>query len=330
MGVAPDRPVPDVAYVATPGAKHVSGIQTVTEAGVRATLRAPIDAQMLGARNSLLGNLFAGFNGLGSFITGLTNAFTGQSSGGGIFAGIFNHSVAQAQQAQSVQNKVESLLTGGTRTTYGQSGTWVNPGPGRIVGVACIQGGWGGLLSGQDAKTVGGRYVYAEFRSDDLPATVAVTVGGPGSGQIGSSGTRSNPGTSSFGTFVKADGSGSGVLTSQGILLTDSNAGYGGLGQNSERTAAECSGTGNALASGGAFNGSNPGAPGGAAPTNQIAVAGGGGGAGGPSVGALGTTTGGIGGWPGGAGGCAGTVGAGGNPRGGSGAYGAVFVTVKG
>ena len=281
---------------------------------------------------SFLGNILGGFLSVPLALLDTIGNIVGAITGGTGFSlgALSSYSAAQAQKVEVVQNKVEDLLTGGTRTTFGQSGTWTNPGPGKLIGVACIQGGWGGLLSGQASKTVGGRYVYAEFRSDDLPATVAVTVGGPGSGQIGTSGTRTTPGTSSFGTFVKADGSGSGVLTAQGILLTDSNAGYGGLGQNGSRSASECSGTGNALSSGGVYTGSNPGAPGGSAPTNQIAVAGGGGGAGGPSVGALGTTTGGIGGWPGGAGGCAGTVGAGGNPRGGSGAYGAVFVTVKG
>ena len=327
---SPDNAVPTVAYTKS----TVHNLQDVDQATLAGQKNADLRGWAEGARGNLFSGLLGGFLNIPTLLSDIASAFTGGGSFGlGPLLTIKNQAIAQQQAAQVVANKVESLLTGGTRQTFASSGTWTNPGPGRIVGIACIQGGWGGLSVSSNDRSVGGRYVYAEFKSDDLPATVAVTVGAGGSGSVGG-GSRSTPGTSSFGTFVKADGSGSGILSSQGIIVTDSNAGYGGLGESDTadpaRTIADQSGTGNALAAGGAYLDTNPGTAGGAAPTNQIAVAGGGGGSGGEQLGALGVSTGGAGGWPGGAGGNGGKIGLGGSSNGGQGAPGAVFVTVKG
>ncbi|RZL82358.1 MAG: hypothetical protein EOP32_11950 [Rhodococcus sp. (in: high G+C Gram-positive bacteria)] len=286
-----------------------------------------------GASNTFFGGILSGFANLLGVIDGIADAFDGTSDGGGPtgLLRIFDHQEAQQQSTIDLQNKVEDLLTGGTRSTFMVSGTWTNPGPGRMVGVACVQGGQGGVGVVSTTRSIGGRYIYSEFRSDDLPSTVAVTVG---SGGVGVEGDVTHPagGTSSFGSYLVSNGSGSGILTSQGILTTAGNAGDGGLGKDSAdaRTTAQMSGTGNALATGGAYTGSNPGTAGGNSPTSQIAVAGGGGGAGGPEVGASTTSQGGVGGWPGGAGGNGGTVGFLGDSVGGNGGVGAVFVTVIG
>lgn len=285
-----------------------------------------------GASNTFFGSILGGFANLNAFLTGLTNAFTGVSSGGGIFSGIFNHQQTQIANNITLTNKVESLLTGGTRYTYMVNATWTNPGPGKIVGVACFNGGCGG--SGHSSTlNIGGRgakYVYQEFKSDDLPSTVAITVGA--AGPVGSTGIG---GTSTFGSYLAGAFDGGGIMTPQGIMASGGDAGDGGKGDYftsvEEDRYAGTKGGGNALAAGGTYNATGNGGQGADAPTNKVAVAGGGGGggAGTPTIGT--TRNAGAGGWPGGGGGAAGysTV-LGSSKNGAGGAPGAVFVTVKG
>ncbi|RYF58699.1 MAG: hypothetical protein EOO27_11700 [Comamonadaceae bacterium] len=273
-------------------------------------------------------------NFLGSLSTAIT---TGVGSGllgtiGGFIGGIKNTADTNTTNQISLNNKVESLMSGGTRYTFMVNGTWTNPGPGKIVGVACLNGGCGG--SGHSSTiNVGGRgakYVYQEFKSDDLPSTVAVTVGAAGA--VGSMGFG---GTSTFGSYLAGSFDGGGILTPQGIMASGGDAGDGGKGDHfpsaEEDRYAGTKGGGNALAAGGTYNATGNGGQGADAPTNKVAVAGGGGGggAGTPTIGT--TRNAGAGGWPGGGGGAAGYANVlGSSKNGAGGAPGAVFVTVKG
>ncbi|MDT2004549.1 hypothetical protein FXW78_07030 [Rhodococcus opacus] len=117
--------------------------QAMTEEDAKDQMRAPLSSFQTAQDNEHA--KWGGFTSIASFLSGLTSAFTGSSSGGGFFDDFFDQSVAQQQQTITLENKVESLLTGGTRSTFMTSGTWTNPGDGKRVIVACVQGGAGGV-----------------------------------------------------------------------------------------------------------------------------------------------------------------------------------------
>ena len=279
-----------------------------------------------GASNTFFGSILAGFANLGAVLSGIADAFDGTYSGSNSGLGrIKSRSDAQAAAQITLENRVESLLSGGVRSTYMLSGTFPDPGPGKTVCVAVLRGGQGG---GRDSSTqnpggIGSPYVYQEFASEELTYPVTVTVGSGGAGRTSGTGTGSAGLTSSFGTYLVVTPSTSqgGIISAQGIVASAGDAGNGGLAELSDFTPGS-SGTGNALCAGGLYGSSTvPGQPGAACPTDGLAVAGGGGGAG--SAWAVSGANGGAGGWPGGGGGS-------GVNAGGAGASGAVFVTVKG
>jgi hypothetical protein len=263
----------------------------------------------------------------------------GEMRGGVV--GSFNNAGAQmdnkvkapiTSHAGSIDNhevRIISLEDGGTMTVYSGNGVWTNVG-GRI-GVGVICGGQAGQSgNGGTAQRLGGNhggYAYAEFDAADLPATVDVTVGAPGTsaGQAG--------GISSFGTYVVgALGTAPAIHTSRGAMASASGPGAGGNNGGSYDNAG-FGGDASALAAGGA--GGAPGGGGGGTaghgqPGGSVSVdsltpcGGGGGGAGGGNRGLISTAgNGGAGGAPGGGGGAggnceigtAGTFGAGGAGR---------------
>jgi hypothetical protein len=307
----PNGSAPDGAYVV--GGQYG---QDITEASAKAIMTGKTKTAFGNAQNQHKINV-------GNPLTALF----------GLASGLRNDVDASTVNQIKLENRVESLISGGTRYTYMLNATWTNPGPGKIVGVACFNGGCGG--SGQSSTlNIGGRgakYVYQEFKSDDLPATVAITVGAAGA--VGSTGIG---GTSKFGTFLQGSFDGGGIMTPQGVMASGGDAGDGGFGDYFEgsdgpNNRTGTAGGGNALAAGGTYNPTSNGGQGADAPTNKVAVAGGGGGGGAGRPVVNSTRSAGAGGWPGGGGGAAGysnvLVS---SKNGAAGAPGAVFVTVRG
>lgn len=223
-------------------------------------------------------------------------------------------------QAGSITNhetRIVALEDGGTMTVYSGNDLWTNMG-GRI-GVATINGGQAGQNGrvGPQGVRLGGHhggYQYEEFDCVNLTATVAITVGAPGTAD-GEGG-----GTSSFGTYlIGVTGSAGTIRSSRGAVASTSTPGAGGDNGGAFGTAG-LAGASSALANGGAGGvGANTGTPtngggGGSVDTGSTTPGGGGGGAGGGSGAGIASPAGngGAGGAPGGGGGGGGLPGAGG------------------
>jgi hypothetical protein len=285
----------------------ISGIQSITEATMKAALKLPV---------------------LPSFTAVQANVVS---------------EVKQPTSDVAAAAITTTVIVGQTvaRSVYTTSGTWtrpVTPAGKRIsrIAAAAINGGQGGVgpvngNGGGGEGGEGGGYTYKEFADADVPSSVAVTVGAGGTGggnnQPGASG-----GVSSFGTLVAGKQGVANVLTAQGAIgstCTPGNGGNGGSGEifagsstNVRINYAGLRGGSSALAVGGAggagggdsFNNGIAGSAGGPAATDTQIVSGGGGGGGGGGTsaqsglngGSNGPGAGGAGGAPGGGGGGAG------------------------
>lgn len=219
-------------------------------------------------------------------------------------------------QAGSINNhevRIVSLEDGGTMTVYGGNATWTNIG-GRI-GVGVINGGQAAQNgSGSATQRLGGNhggYAFMEFDAADLPSTVAITVGAPGTvaGQAG--------GVSSFGAFLAGIAGTSGAIhTARGAVSSASAPGAGGNNGGGFGGSSGLPGGASALAAGGAGGSGGSGSPtpagnggiGGSVSTGSLTpCGGGGGGAGGGQQGLINHAgNGGAGGAPGGGGGAGG------------------------
>lgn len=338
---SPDNALPTVAYTKS----TVHDLQDADQATLAGQKNADMRGWAEGARGNLFSNLLGGFLGIGELLGDLAGAITGTTTPGpgpladilGHIGGMFDRTEEVAANQVELENRVEQLEGGGTRTTYAIASTWTNPGPGHIVTPVCINGGQGGYNGGAasgGAKGglggVGGGWVEKSFNSEDLPSTVAVNpgAGGAANGGLG--------GTSTFGSYVSGIRGVGAIISSKGAIETSSKPGDGGRGGD-YFPGAGCpgeSGGSSALASGGAGGQGvgttlNTGAAGSAPASDPlIAAAGSGGGGGGTgSTGAAGDGGGGIFGSGGGGGG------AGSNSTvrgvGGLGGAGRVIVTVK-
>lgn len=114
---------------------------------------------------------------------------------------------------------------------FANSGTWTKPTGARSVWVRVVGGGGGGggAVGGVNPNVAnggsGGAGGYAEswYDANDLPATVAVTIGSAGSVTVGGAGGAG--GASTFGALITANGGGGGGL---GASTTgDQTAGQG-------------------------------------------------------------------------------------------------------
>ena len=219
------------------------------------------------------------------------------------------HAIAeQAGSLEGLEVRVTALEGGGTRTVYSSNFVWENPGAG-TVGVAVFNGGQCGEIgryTGADYPTQGGAhggYAYKEIRCQDLPATVAGTVGAGGATNLQAGGQ------SSFGTYVvPVSGSPGSVLTKQGAVASNSTPGRGGNGGDAVTTSIGEPGAPSALAAGGTAATNGPGGAGASVSLDSDVPCGGGGGGGGAGRGApfQSPFPGGAGGAPGGGGGAGG------------------------
>ncbi|OHU23390.1 hypothetical protein BKG77_06910 [Mycobacteroides chelonae] len=224
-----------------------------------------------------------------------------------------------ASVINNYQTRITALEGGGTLTRFGSNGTWTNPTPTqhKKILVRIYNGGQGGAklastTPGSSNGGLGGGCVEKEFYTDEIPSSVAVTVGpGTAGGPAGSS--ASNPAlgaTSQFGSLL------SGAADTGDLNLKPGKGGDGSYtGSTTSATPAEW-GEGNKYVARAAKGTTGAGAAGANSPSG-VPCGGAGGGGGGSNTSPAGFN-GGNGGAPGGGGGGAGkginaTSGAGGN-----------------
>lgn len=144
--------------------------------------------------------------GVADIIAGIISGRNGGSSG----------NAAVREVIAEYHGRITALEGGGVRTQYTTNFTWANPTPTerKKVGVLCINAGRNsnGYFGGE-----GGGYSYAEFWTDELPTTVACTIGA------------SNGATTRFGSYHQGYVGLGGVMDGEGRLLATSGApGRGG------------------------------------------------------------------------------------------------------
>ena len=257
---------------------------------------------------------------------GLNSSFGGVSTFGSevVSAPLFGGEVSR------LDNRIDELIIGTERAiryTYTESGVWTKHPAEYKVDVDVFSpatGGRPGAASGQAGGGFGGGWKRVTFTGatlEDLPASVAISIG------AGAPGGGGDAGTTSFGTFVSALGAtttnyGEGDRTykmrggSGGISATILNPGGPGTGGSS--------GPFHPGGSGGAVGNAVPGGNGFSVGVGQVGNGSAGGGGGGSSSTAYHGGRGGHGGHPGGPGGGGGGTGG----PGGNGAGGMVVVTV--
>ena len=152
-------------------------------------------------------------SGVLDVITGITSGRSGGSSG----------NAAVREVIAEYHGRITALEGGGVRTQYTTNFTWTNPTPTehKKIGVLCINAGRNGNnLSGGE----GGGYSYAELWTDELPGSVACTIGA------------SNGATTSFGSYHQGYTGLGGVMEGEGKLVATSGApGRGGDYQDAVR-----------------------------------------------------------------------------------------------
>lgn len=238
--------------------------------------------------------------------------------------------LAETEEAVLALNgRIVALEGGGNVITWTIGGIWNNPTPTEhnLITFVCVNGGDGGDKGGlaieETAKGgLSGGYIQRSFYTDELPATVAITVGAGGAG-YSVSGTGGGPGgagaVSSFGTLLVGLKGVGAVFKPGGAIPYDTgvapgNGGNGAFlneltGNNSWRVwAGATHGTGGPFAPGGRAGFGNltveaAGKPGAAAPANIPSGGGGGGGGSNTTQSFQNSGAGGNGGFPGGGGG---------------------------
>lgn len=318
---SPHQPAPDGSFILG----TISGIQSITDATVKAALKLPVLPKYTTVQNSVVSQL---------------KQPTAYVAGAAVTTLVIN--------GQTV-----------TRSIYTTSGTWTRPTvPAGFkisrIGAAAINGGDGGngptgQMGGGSEGGEGGGYTYKEFTDGIVPLSVNIAVGAGGNGG-GQAATGQVGGISSFGTLVTGKRGVANVLTAQGAVGSTGAPGKGGQGGTGQaafnavlwlnQSSPGFRGASTALAVGGEGGAiESDGQVGGSASTDAQIYSGGGAGGGGGGCGSnpldtLGSTrpgAGGNGGAPGGGGG-----GAGGGMKGGAatfragghGANGAVIVWV--
>lgn len=140
-----------------------------------------------------------------------------------------------------LNGRVTALEGGGVVTTYTVSGIWTNPTPTehKPLTVICVNGGDGGARGSAsifDSAKGGldGGYIQRQFFTDEIPETVAMTIGVPG---VGNSSTGGGPGglgtITSFGSLLVGIKGAGAVFDTSGSMIpykTGVSPGKGGDG----------------------------------------------------------------------------------------------------
>lgn len=239
-------------------------------------------------------------------------------------AWISDKEAARQAELLALDGRITALEGGGTVTTYTVSGTWTNPYPSdhKLIQVICVNGGDGGgkaALGYRDQPKGGqsGGYIQKSFFTDELDATVAMTIGAAGFGKSSGGGPGGVGGVTSFGSYLVGI-KGIGAVYNDGARLPDKGVPPGNGGNavftpgtgDSDILIPSSDGQGGPFAAGGragfGTGGNVHGDNGSAAPAN---IPSGGGGGGGGSATSTDVGDGGTGGFPGGGGGAAAKIG---------------------
>lgn len=242
-----------------------------------------------------------------------------------IFGPAEDPGLAETEEAVlSLNGRIIALEGSGTMIIHTISGTWTNPTPTahNLITFVCVNGGDGGSRGSSaiyDTAKGGlsGGYIQKSFYTDELPASVAITIGAGGAGNSATGGGPGGAGQiTSFGSLLVGIKGVGAVFKPGGVIPYDTgvapgNGGSGGfyIGSSQSDTLLESTdGGGGPFAPGGRAGFGNvssetAGKPGAAAPLD-IPSGGGGGGGGSVTVAAFQLSgDGGAGGFPGGAGG---------------------------
>ncbi|WP_033189285.1 hypothetical protein [Rhodococcoides fascians] len=142
MGIAPDKPRPDTAYVGTTGQAGVANVQYETEAKIKGTARGPVDQAYSDGRNSLTNNMFGGFgNGIGGLVAMLVQGAFGIVGGvadliGGLLGVRNKADNAQQQANQAIENTsqvVQQVRAVMNQITAPFTESWLTQVPGQQV-----------------------------------------------------------------------------------------------------------------------------------------------------------------------------------------------------
>lgn len=239
-------------------------------------------------------------------------------------------SVDMNREVVRLDNRIDEILIGSQRAqlaTFSTSGTWNKPAGVYKIVVDIISGATGGDLAAGGAQGGWGggweRIVITGAAVDDVPATVAVTIGSGSSGDTALASTPAAGGSSSFGSYGSSNGAtwgnyGTGSRTYR--MRGGKGGSYGNIGSQGSDGPFDAGGLGGAQ--------NNNGGTGFSLEIAEIGMGSAGGGGGGANGAFSSPGRGGHGGWPGGPGGGGGE--SGGIPahgNGGNGAGGAVYVT---
>lgn len=242
-----------------------------------------------------------------------------------IFGPAEDPGLAETEEAVlSLNGRIIALEGSGTMIIHTISGTWTNPTPTahNLITFVCVNGGDGGSRGSSaiyDTAKGGlsGGYIQRSFYTDELPASVAITIGAGGAGNSETGGGPGGAGQiTSFGSLLVGIKGVGAVFKPGGVIPYDTgvapgNGGSGGFyvgSSQSDLLLESTDGGGGPFAPGGRAGFGNvssetAGKPGAAAPLD-IPSGGGGGGGGSVTVATLQLSgDGGAGGFPGGGGG---------------------------
>jgi hypothetical protein len=153
-----------------------------------------------------------------------------------LFTGL-GHSTTDVETViANYQNRITALEGGGTLTQYNTSQTWTNPTPTEhnLITVIAICGGQGG---GKGSTTTfvpplpgrSGGYVSQQLYTNELPSTVAITIGTGGAG-ASSVGRGTLGGSTSFGSYCVGSPGVGAVYKADGTYAVTVPPGDGGMG----------------------------------------------------------------------------------------------------
>lgn len=210
-------------------------------------IQVPLNISLTGATTPAM-TIMGGKAGIGTLTPAHTLSVVGtiQSTTGGF---VFPDGSVQTTAASGGGGSVSP-----TTTVHTTNGTWTKPNQGHFAIIEVWGAGGGGGRANSTSCTggAGGGYSQTTYLLQELPSTVALTIGEGGVGKISTSGNGTSGTATSFGELLSAPGGGGGYATA--------SISYGGVGNETGGSSSSFSNginTGRAGGSGGAVNQNN-------------------------------------------------------------------------
>ena len=167
-----------------------------------------------------------------------------------IFLPVKEQVAATSVEVAGHETRITALEGVGVVTQYTSNGTWTKPTvspttgdpyePNDLFTVICINGGQGGAKGGTTAGAfhggtpggISGGYVSRQFKYQDLPSTVAMTIGGGGNGATSDSTVGAMGGATTFGSLVAGSPGVGAVYKDDGsyaVAIAPGDGGWGGV-----------------------------------------------------------------------------------------------------